>query len=43
MRVLRQSKVPRAEVIFFIIQRKNIRLSKKQVSYNAPKLPDVFS
>jgi hypothetical protein len=32
MLVLRQCKVPRAEVMFITIQRENIRLSKKEMN-----------
>jgi hypothetical protein len=32
MRVLRQCKVPRAEVMFVIIQRENIHPSKKEMN-----------
>jgi hypothetical protein len=44
MRVLRQRKVSRAEVIFVTIQRENIRPSKKEMNKavnNVSKLPDV--
>jgi hypothetical protein len=39
MRVLRQCKVPRAEVVFVTIQRENIRPSKKEMSKAAIMLP----
>jgi hypothetical protein len=45
MRVLRQCKIPRAEAMFVIIQRENIRLSKKEMKKDVTmlKLPDVCS
>jgi hypothetical protein len=45
MRVLRQCKVPRAEVIFFTVQRGNIRPSKKEMNKAVTmlNLPDVCS
>jgi hypothetical protein len=46
MRVLRQCKVPRTEVMFVSVQRENIHPLKKEINKavnNASKLPDVFS
>jgi hypothetical protein len=45
MRVLRQCKVPQAKVMFFTIQRENIRPSNKEVNKAVImlKLPDVYS
>jgi hypothetical protein len=46
MRVLRQCKVPQAEVTFVTVQRENIRHSKKEVNKIVTvkfKLSDVFS
>jgi hypothetical protein len=45
MRVLRQSKFPRAEVMFVTIRRENIRPSKKEMNkaVTKSKLPDVCS
>jgi hypothetical protein len=45
MRVLRQCKLPRAEVMFVIVQRENIRPSKKEINKAVTmlKLPDVCS
>jgi hypothetical protein len=50
MRVLRQCKVPRAEVMFITIQLENIRRSKKEINkavttltFQNPKLPVVCS
>jgi hypothetical protein len=45
MRVLRQCTVPRAEVMFVTIQRKNIRPSNKEINkaVTVLKLPDVNS
>jgi hypothetical protein len=45
MRVLRQSTVPRAEVMFVTIQRENIRPSKKEMNKAVTmlKLLDVCS
>jgi hypothetical protein len=44
MRVLRQYKVSREEVMFVTIQRENIRPSKKEMNKAVTmlKLPDVF-
>jgi hypothetical protein len=46
MRVLRQCKVPRAEVMHVIIQLENIRPLKKEMNKAVTmqsKLPDVYS
>jgi hypothetical protein len=45
MRVLRQCKVPRVDVMFVTIHRENIRPSKKEMNKVVImlKLPDVFS
>jgi hypothetical protein len=46
MRVLRHCKVPRAEVVFVIVQRENIHPSNKEMNKTVTmqsKLPDVCS
>jgi hypothetical protein len=40
MQVLRQCKVPRAEIMFVTIQCENIRLSKKEINAAVTMLPN---